>query len=213
VESVNRQLVAKVVQDVVRCRRETARVGKNEVGGDKKVGEVVGGDVAGDGLVVSSGARVFQDGLVVARVNSDETKDSGAESRVGGSEVVNLDVGFGGRLDAGEVEGCGEDARSADGENSPEGERRGREHVVVRRGGRAGCCVGANVDQSAFEVTLRAFFLHLVGSRGQNLRDGAGATPEYNVLCSATGTFHLGMGGGHVYLDALSECKRCRGAL
>ena len=77
-ESVNRQLVAKVVQDVVRCRRETARVGKNEVGGDKEVGEVVGGDVAGDGLVVSSGARVFQDSLVVARVNPDKTKDSGA---------------------------------------------------------------------------------------------------------------------------------------
>ncbi len=78
VESVDRQLVAEVVQDVVRCRRETARVGENEVGGDKEVGEVVGGDVAGDRLVVSSGARGFQDGLVVARVNSDKTKDSGA---------------------------------------------------------------------------------------------------------------------------------------
>ncbi len=126
---------------------------------------------------------------------------------------MNLDVGFGGRLDAGEVEGCSENAGSADGENSPEGEWRGREYVVVRRGGRAGCRVGADVDQSAFEVTLRAFFLHLVGSWRQNLRDGAGAAPGYNVLCSAAGTFHLGMGGEHVYFDALSKCERCRGTL
>ncbi len=66
------------MQDVVRRRSETARVGENEVGGDKEVGEVVGGDVSGDGLVIASGARVFKDGLVVARVNPDKTKDSGA---------------------------------------------------------------------------------------------------------------------------------------
>ncbi len=67
-----------MVQDVVRCRRETARVGEDEVGGDEEVGEVVGGDVSGDGLVIASGARGFQDGFVVARVNPDKTKDSGA---------------------------------------------------------------------------------------------------------------------------------------
>jgi hypothetical protein len=59
---------------------------------------------------------------------------------------VNLDVGFGGRLDAGEVEGYGENAGSADGKNGPEGEWRGGEHVVVRWWGRAGCQVWTDVD-------------------------------------------------------------------
>ncbi len=79
---------------------------------------------------------------------------------------MNLEVDFRGRLDAGEVEACGENAGSADGKNGPEGEWRRREHVVVRRWGRAGCQVGANVHKSALEITLRAFLLHLVGSRG-----------------------------------------------
>ena len=39
------------------------------MGSDEKVGQVVSGDIAGDGLVIAGRAGVFEDCLVVARVN------------------------------------------------------------------------------------------------------------------------------------------------
>ncbi len=53
--------------------------------GDEEVGEVFGCEVSGDGLVVAGGASVFEDSLVVPRVNPDEAKDGGAQGVVGGA--------------------------------------------------------------------------------------------------------------------------------
>jgi hypothetical protein len=46
--------------------------------GNEEVGEVFSGEVSGDGLVVAGRASVFEDSLVVPRVNPYEAKDSGA---------------------------------------------------------------------------------------------------------------------------------------
>ncbi len=48
---------------------QSAGVGKNKMGSDEKVREVVGGEVSSDGLVVASGAGVFEDSLVIAGIN------------------------------------------------------------------------------------------------------------------------------------------------
>ncbi len=70
--SVNGQLVLQVVEDVVGLGVEAAIVGKDQVGSDEEVGQVIGGDIAGDRLIVAGRAGVFEDGFVVARVNPDE---------------------------------------------------------------------------------------------------------------------------------------------
>ena len=48
------------------------------MGSNEEDRQVVGGDVAGDGLVVAGRAGVFEDSLVVARVNPNELEGSSA---------------------------------------------------------------------------------------------------------------------------------------
>ena len=53
----------------------------------------------------------------------------------------------------------------------------------------------------------------MVGDRRQDLCNGAGSAPRYDVLRAATGTFQLGVGWRHVYFDALPQLERGRVAL
>ena len=61
---VDVQLIVKVMKQLVRGAREFASVGEGQVGGNQEVGQVFGGNLAGDGLVVACGAGVFEDGFV-----------------------------------------------------------------------------------------------------------------------------------------------------
>ena len=63
--SVDVQLVAKVMEQLVRGAREFASGGEGQVGGDQEVGQVVGRDVSSDGGMVAGGSGVFEDSLVV----------------------------------------------------------------------------------------------------------------------------------------------------
>ena len=61
---VDVQLVAKVVEQLVRGAREFASGGEGQMSGNQEVGQVFGGDLSGDGGVVAGGAGVFEDGFV-----------------------------------------------------------------------------------------------------------------------------------------------------
>ncbi len=50
------------------------------MGGNEKVGQVLGGDLAGDGVVIAGRAGVFQDGLVVGR-EPKELEDGALDAR------------------------------------------------------------------------------------------------------------------------------------
>ena len=86
-QSVDRELVFQVVEDVVGGCGEATGVGENEMGGDEEVGNVLRGDVSRDGLMTAGGAGVFENNFVVGRVDPDELEDGVAEVRVGGAEI------------------------------------------------------------------------------------------------------------------------------
>jgi hypothetical protein len=69
---VDVELGAEMVENVVGWGVETTSGGEVEVGGHEEIGEVLGVDLAGDGGVVASGARVFEDGARVGGVDPDE---------------------------------------------------------------------------------------------------------------------------------------------
>ena len=139
------------MQNLVRGSVQTASVGEDKMSRNEEVGEIVSGDVAGDGLVVASGARVVQYGFVVAGVYPDKFESSGAEGGVCGAEVCEVGVGFGGSFNAGEVERGSGVVSPADSNDGASGEGGGGEHVGVRWRRCAGCQVGADVHNCAFE--------------------------------------------------------------
>jgi hypothetical protein len=63
--SVNVELVRKVVEDLVGGTGEATGRGESEVCSNEKVGQVLRGDLAGDGVVIAGRAGVLQNGLVV----------------------------------------------------------------------------------------------------------------------------------------------------
>ena len=122
--SVNGQLVSQVVENLVGRGGQTAGVGKGEMGSDEEVWEVVGVDVSSDGLVVASGASVFENSLVVAGINPHSFERSGAEGGVGCSEIGEVENRFCGGFDAGEVERGGRITSPADCNECAGSERR-----------------------------------------------------------------------------------------
>jgi hypothetical protein len=92
--SVNKQLVSQVMENVVGRSGQAAGVGKEEVGSDQKVREVVGGDFSSDRLVVASGASVFENSLIIAGVNPHSFERSRAEGGAGCSEVGEVESHF-----------------------------------------------------------------------------------------------------------------------
>ncbi len=96
------------------------------MGSNEKIREVVGGEVAGDGLVVASGASVFEDGLVIVGINPDLFESSRAEGGVGRSEVGEVEAGLRGSFHACEIKGCGGVASPADCDDRASSEGRGR---------------------------------------------------------------------------------------
>ena len=85
--SVNVELVAQVVDQLVRWAREFTRGGERQVGGDQEVRQVFSGDVASDGCVVAGRSGVFEDSLVVWG-EPQELEDGAVKVFVGGAEVV-----------------------------------------------------------------------------------------------------------------------------
>ena len=85
--SVNVELVAQVVDQLVRWAREFTRGGERQVGGNQEVRQVFGGDVASDGCVVAGGSGVLQDSLVV-RGEPQELEDSAIKVLVGGAKIL-----------------------------------------------------------------------------------------------------------------------------
>ena len=88
------ELITKVMEEVVRKAGQSAGGGETEVGGNEKVGQVLGGDLAGDGAVVASEARWLENSLVVRR-EPGKFEDSAFHVRVGGAKAVDGGVGFG----------------------------------------------------------------------------------------------------------------------
>ncbi len=114
------------------------------MGGHEEVGQVVIVDVASDGLVATRGAVVLQDGFVVLRVNPNQLERSISKVGVGGTQVMDVGVGFGCVMNAGQVKLGGGIVVAADSDDGAGIQRGGREHVVVRWGwcagsGRGGC--------------------------------------------------------------------------
>ena len=59
------ELVREVVEDLVGRTGEATGRGEREVCSHEKVGKVLRGDLAGDGVVIAGRAGVLQNGLVV----------------------------------------------------------------------------------------------------------------------------------------------------
>ncbi len=123
------KLVAKVEEEACRLARETAGVGKGEMGGDEEFVDVFGVDLAGDCFVVAGRASVAKNSALVGS-GSHATEDSSVERRVGGSQEVE------GKM----ILGVGEDFRQvklrvggvADSDNGARNKLCRREEVVVR---------------------------------------------------------------------------------
>ena len=66
------------MEDLVGCGGEFADGGEDKICGNEEVGQVVIGEVAGDGLMVAGGTGVFEGGLVITWVDPDrfETGDA-----------------------------------------------------------------------------------------------------------------------------------------
>ncbi len=121
--SVDVQLIVEVMKQLLRGAREFASVGAGLVGGNQEVGQVFGGNLAGDGLVVAGGAGVFDDGLVVWG-EPQKSEDGAVKVSVGGAEVVDGGVGLGESGESGEMKGGGR--RVADGNEGAGGESQSR---------------------------------------------------------------------------------------
>ena len=117
-KSVHRELITQVVKDVVGGGGEAAGGGENKVGGHEEIGDVCCGDVARDGLVAAGGAGVGEDSLVVDWVDPNQFEYCFAEIGVGGTEIGQMNVVFGGGGDAGQIEGGGRVTGTADGDES-----------------------------------------------------------------------------------------------
>jgi hypothetical protein len=61
-------------EEAGRFARETARRGKDKVGGNQKIGDVGGINFSSDSIMVAGRACVFQDGSSIG-CEPDETKD------------------------------------------------------------------------------------------------------------------------------------------
>ena len=109
---------------MVRGAREFASVGEGQMSGNQEVGQVFGGNLAGDGLVVAGGAGVFEDGFVGGG-EPQESEDGAVEVSVGGAEVVEGGVRLGESGEAGEVKSRGR--RVADGNEGAGGESQSRQ--------------------------------------------------------------------------------------
>ncbi len=97
------ELITKVMEELVGKMGESAGGGEREVGGNEKVGQVLGGDFAGDGAVVAGRASVFEDCLVGGR-EPEELEDGALDAGVGCAKVVERGISFGESGDAGEME-------------------------------------------------------------------------------------------------------------
>jgi hypothetical protein len=140
-----------VMEQLVRGAREFASGGEGQVGGHEEVGQVFGGDVAGDGFVVAGGSGVFEDRLV-GWGEPQEFEHGAVEVWVGGAKVVERGGGLGESGEAGEVKRRGR--RVADGNEGARGESQSGEQVVMRRWwGRRGA-KGAHVHDGTFKKTF-----------------------------------------------------------
>ncbi len=79
---------------------------------------------------------------------------------------------------------------------------------MMRRGWSASGQVRADVDDGTLKYAIRTFLLHAIGDWRQDFRDGAWSAPRNDVFCASFGTFQLGMGGWHVYFNALTKLER-----
>ncbi len=75
------------MEELVGRTGEATGGGEREVGSNEKVGQVLGGDFAGDRMVIAGRAGVFQDGLVVRR-KPKEFEDGALNAGVGCAQVV-----------------------------------------------------------------------------------------------------------------------------
>ena len=124
VGSVDVQLSVKVMEQLVRGAREFASVGEGQVGGNQEVGQVFGGNLAGDGLVVAGGAGVFEDGFVVGG-EPQEAKHGAIKVWVGGAKIMEGGVRLSESGEAGEVKRGGR--RVANGNEGARGESKSGE--------------------------------------------------------------------------------------
>jgi hypothetical protein len=123
------ELVAKVEEEACRLARETAGVGKDEMGCDQEVGNIFGVDLSGDCFVVAGRASVAENSALVGS-DPQEEEDGSVDRRVGGSEVME------GKMILGVVEDfrqvVGRMGGVADSDNRARNKLCRREEVVVR---------------------------------------------------------------------------------
>ncbi len=145
---VDVHLIVKVMQQLLRGAREFASVGEGQVGGNQEVGQVFGGNLAGDGLVVAGGAGVFDNGLVVWG-EPQKSEDGAVKVSVGGAEVVERGVRLSESGKAGKVKCRGRCV--ADGDEGAGGESQRGKQIVMRWWWGGGSAERAHVDNRAFK--------------------------------------------------------------
>ena len=94
------------------------------MGGNEEVGQIFGGDLAGDGCVVTGGSGVFDDGLVVWG-EPQKPEDCAVKVGVGGSKIMEGGVRLSQSGESGEMESGGR--RVADGNEGAGGESQSRQ--------------------------------------------------------------------------------------
>ena len=92
--SVNVKLVFEVVEETRRLAGESAGGREGEMRGHQKIRDVSRVDFTSDSSVVAGRAGVFENSASIGR-DPNETEDGSVESRGGGTQVVDRQVGFG----------------------------------------------------------------------------------------------------------------------
>ena len=100
--SVSVELVAKMEEEACRLARETAGGGEGEVRRDEEVIDVFVVNLAGDSCVVAGRAGVAEDSALVGG-GPHEAEDCSIERGVGGAQIVEGQVVFGGGEDFSQV--------------------------------------------------------------------------------------------------------------
>ena len=154
------ELVAKVEEEACRLARETAGGGQGEVRRDEEVIDVFVVNLAGDGCVVAGRAGVAENSALVGG-GPHEAEDCSIERGVGGAQIVEGQVVFGGGEDFGQVKlGLGV---VADSDNGARNELCRREEVVVRQWWIFRGAEGADVNNCSLKSSSCSVFFHFVG--------------------------------------------------
>jgi hypothetical protein len=144
------KLFTQMEEEAGRFAGETAHRSKDKVGSNQEIGDVGGGNFAGDGRMVAGWAFVFEDGPSIGG-EPDEAKNSSVQRGSGCAIVVQGQDVFVECGDFGEVKGGGRCV--ADSNDSRGKQSSGGDEIVVWCGWVGGRAKGANVNDGPLKLS------------------------------------------------------------